>query len=532
MGMTNRKFLRLMVCEDADPVYTPESMLYSDEFKAQRVPVIVYPISILVLFLWIALSLRRLDNGLVLAIALVPFGMLAAVTLPAIGGMSILACSLVAALTVGGATLRLLFDPRRGPIALPAPTIAFGIFALYALFSATVLVRLFAGQFQVFSLSRTVQGARIDTAFASVLVPLSPGGSNLSQSFYILLAFTVFVAFGHSLRRRGLTLADTAMRLAASVNLLLAAMDLAGLDAVLATVRTASYTLANEQTMGGFARVIGGFSEPSSFGATSAAFFAWFVMAFRSSRRWSDLTLALLSLLCTVASFSATGLFAAGVVSLWVAGIAALGLLRPTSGKAMSRSLIAAGILLCGLCLLLVLTPLPDLLQDLFRRIFLEKSGSMSGLERKAWAVSGLNAFWQTWGLGAGAGSLRSNGLAPVLLGSVGVPGTLAFVTFLWLTLGRTRPAGRAGAIYRSAQAAALAQLCSAGISGTVPDPGLLLVLCCAVGAAAREAAPPLRPLPAGPGARNLRLPEPAPSCDEMLQPSRISCPESNLRPS
>src|SRR5690606_2854494 len=155
-------------------------------------------ISIFVLFLWLALSLRRIDNGLVLAIALVPFGMMAAVTLPAIAGMSIIACSLVAALTVGVATLRLLFDPRRGPIALPAPTIAFGIFAFYALFSATVLVRLFAGQFQVFSLSRTVQGARIDTAFASVLVPLSPGGSNLSQSFYILLAFAVFVALGQS----------------------------------------------------------------------------------------------------------------------------------------------------------------------------------------------------------------------------------------------------------------------------------------------------------------------------------------------
>lgn len=443
-----------------------------------------YPLSLAVLAIWLILILRRLDDGFVLAIALLPFGMFAAIALPSLGGLSVIASSLVAALTGGFVILASLLG--RGAPVLTASTVLLGIYAAYAAFSAVVLVRLFSGQFEVFTLARSVQGVRINPFFPSVPVPLRPGSSNISQGFYILLSFLVFLTFKDSLRRRGIAWGDRALVIAGTVNIVLALMDMARLDPILAQVRTAAYALANEQTMAGFARVIGGYSEPSAFGAASAAFFAYFTAAFIGRRRGRDLALGAGNGLCTIASLSATGLFAMGVAGLLIILTALPSMLRPQQRLIVIGSIVGICLFVSGICLLLAFTPLPDLATSLFERIFVAKADSSSGLERKAWALSGLAAFRETWGLGAGAGSLRANGLVPVVLGSVGLPGALALAAFLWLAVGRSWRGAEAGT-FQAARAGVVAVLAGASLSGTSPDPGLLMITFCAIACAIRE---------------------------------------------
>ena len=75
---------------------------------------------------------------------------------------------------------------------------------------------------------------------------------------------------------------------------------------------------------------------------------------------------------------------------------------------------IAMAGLIIVICLAVLLTPAETFVARMLDTLLFSKSGSMSGLERAAWAKSGLDAFIETYGLGAGAGSLRSNGFATV----------------------------------------------------------------------------------------------------------------------
>ena len=352
-------------------------------------------------------------------------------------------------------------------------------------------MRIFAGEFRVFSLSRSIEGARIDPAFASITVPLSPGSSNISQTFYVVLACGFFIVFCDFLRRRGPIAGESALRIAAFVNIVLGIIDMAQLDAVLAPFRTAAYTLANEQTMAGFPRVIGGFSEPSSFGTASAVFFAYFTSAYFQSRTMRDALPAVLSGFFVIVSFAATGIFAMGVACL-ILGFRARSVLRGGQSKDFLLLFSAITFVLVAIVALLVATtPLVDIAYNTFDRLVLAKADSMSGLERRAWAEGGLLAFRETWGLGAGVGSLRSNGMLPVFLGSVGIPGTLAYIVFLWYSVGLSAPVSDPvmRRIYLSARLGVVAKLSADFLSSTVPDPGLLLMAVAATALIAREKA-------------------------------------------
>ncbi|RMH38543.1 MAG: hypothetical protein D6688_14900 [Alphaproteobacteria bacterium] len=137
--------------------------------------------------------------------------------------------------------------------------------------------------------------------------------------------------------------------------------------------------------------------------------------------------------------------------------------------------------------LALAVTPLLSVMAETFQDLVLSKPQSLSGLERKAWALSGFRTFVETFGLGAGLGSIRSNGLVPVLLGSVGLPGTLLFAGFAWTALaGSARGlSGLRRRVLLSARLGGLAQLAAMFLSGTTPDPGLFLVTMAAMASVA-----------------------------------------------
>ena len=424
---------------------------------------------------------------MILVAVMMPFGMLAIVGLPKLGGLSLLAVNVASAAAVGAGILLLLGRLMRGDrIRLEPSAIAILIFAAYTIFSATVLVRLFSGEIMVFSLSRSAGGVRVSTAFLWGKVWLSPGSSNISQTFYIVLASGLFIVAVNQLSRRGAAFGDQCMAWAAGVNLGLGVLDMAALDPVLALIRTASYSLMNEATVAGIPRVIGGFSESASFGAFSAVLFAYFAtLALRTGRR-RDAVLALGNGVFACLALSATGLLAVAVVTCILLVQVQVRVPEQTSrGMLLGFAVVlAAGGL--GLAAALTMTDAPAMVASVINDLIINKSQSSSGLERSAWMMGGLEALQQSMGPGVGAGSLRSNGLLFVLLGSVGIPGTAAFCAFLILAFGGRAIAGQEDTL-AATRLGAVAALVSLMLSATVPDPGVPLIFLAALAVATRR---------------------------------------------
>ena len=450
----------------------------------------VYPAAAAFLLLWLWLSAKNADNGILMAIAVIPFGMFAALVA---GGLSIILANLLAILSIGLLVLRR--TSRTAPteqFLLPPSGLYLLIFALYSVFSALVLVRLFQGNFSVFPMTVTFVGPQVSIFFSSVMVPLQPSNSNIAQSVYIVLSAAFFLAVLAVARRRGAEFVEIGLVWAATLNIVLGLLDFLQADATLGLFRTADYALLNEQRIiGSFERVIGGYSEASGFGAASAAFFSYFAMSYLIVRKGSHGGLAAVNLLCALAAVSSTGVLALGAGTVFV-----LLHFRMFLGFSMSR--VFGHVLILGLSVLAIaisvsfLFPfVADGVSDLLDKLIFSKLDTLSGRERGAWSAAALNAFVQTWGLGAGVGSLRGNGFTSVLLGSVGVVGTLAFVLFILSAIGLPiRGAERDTLrLYCAGRVCALTLLSAMLISATTPDPTLFLMTVTALCVAARERA-------------------------------------------
>jgi hypothetical protein len=135
-----------------------------------------------------------------------------------------------------------------------------------------------------------------------------------------------------------------------------------------------------------------------------------------------------------------------------------------------------------------------------FDDILFDKMESDSGVERMSWNTQALTNFRDTWGFGAGLGSVRASNWLIACLGSIGAVGTALFVAFLTTFL--LSPAGPAGdarnAAIRGAKAGVFAMLSSAVLTHSTPDLGLFIFALAGAAtglsrAAAVESVPPAR---------------------------------------
>ena len=445
----------------------------------------VYPASAVFILLWLWISLKDPDRGVTVVMATLPFGMFAALSA---GGLAILMPYFLASLTFAVFLLRRVSGQIQG-IHVPRSGFYLLLFGAYAVFSALILVRLFAGDFLVFPLSFDLKGTRISPYISSTMKPLAPVNSNISQTVYALLSVFFFISVADVFRRRGPRLLEQGLVWGAGLNILLGILDLAGLDGLLSLIRTADYALGNELRVFGLPRVIGGFSEASAFGAFSAALVGYFGASYLMSRKGRHGLLAGGNLFFACFAFSSTGFAALAVVALLILLHA-----RFFLGRGLSRGfghwlVIGLAVAVIVVSVAVITTPLLDTAGDMAIRLFLQKAGSRSGLERAAWARSGFHAFEQTWGLGAGMGSLRANGLVSVLLGSVGLPGAVLFCAFLWTSVGPVLPIrNQTGTrMFYAARVGTLTYLSAMMVSGTAPDPTLHLVSFAAIAAVARK---------------------------------------------
>lgn len=400
-------------------------------------------------------------RGLPIVFALLPMGMLALVNLPALGGMTVLAID--AAIVV--MCLMLAFRPNSGATLLEifGPGTAGGIFLLflvYAVLSSFFLPRVFAGETEVFGISR-IEGVR-----GIVALPLRPTGGNLSQAFRIGLSTLAFAATAfYVLRRPDPAPILAAIKVATAVHVGMGVLDIAtqsaGASYLLDWARTANYSLTLGQQLAGLNRVIGGFPEASAFGYLSLGLFGfWFARWIGSERGDREAALyclaALLILLRTTSSSAYVGL------ALFVSAFFIYRFLT-LQQSAISRR--------AALILILFLAAAPFALMGTFvlyelnagfssflDRSLLNKLTSSSGVERMSWNAQAVSNAWDTWLMGAGLGSVRASSW---LISTLANTGLIGLALILW----------------------ALARLFLARLDG-LPDDltalGLALKMCCA----------------------------------------------------
>ncbi len=453
---------------------------------------IYYPIFLAPVLLALLVALRKPEWGFMAACALLPFGAGAVFILSALGNMTVLASAVAFGLLAPIVLLQPALERRA--LVLPKPEWPVAIMLLIAgwsVFSAFVMPRLFEGDVQVISYNRVlfVEGVRVSDRFITSLSPLSPQTSNLSQPAYMLLSTVVFfgaVALG---RRSGASVLERGLIVTAGVNMLLGAADVFGLDPFLSQFRTASYAILDNQTVLGVTRVIGGYPEASAFSSFTAVCFAYFMSRFIDEGRLSHGVLAAGNGALAVASLASTGLLAMAVAC----GVLGVRWLRDFFGQG-SPGRGAAIAILGGLVLsaMFFFTPWAQVLIDIVDRLILSKPDSVSGLERSFWAQRGFEIGLETFGLGAGLGSTRSNGWISVWMGNLGVVGLALFATW-FVSLLRARPgslpAGVARYRFRAAFAAIATATAAGFASSTTADPSPFFMIVAAIAVTSR---PPL----------------------------------------
>lgn len=377
-------------------------------------------------------------SGLVVFFAMIPFGMMAAVNLPAVGGTSLMAYDLVL-LTIGGMLLfRTGIGRDVGQLIKPGrPGWALFLFFCYAFFATMFFPRLFAGETEVFSIGRVAGQIGI------VSRPLAPGGGNLSQLVRMMLGLIAFAVPAVVILRLGdHKLVFRTMLTVSVVHAGLGILDIltqaTNTSFVMAPIRTANYALTLGQNLGGLDRMIGGFPEASSYGYVALGLFGFWLgywFHHKGSSRLPMIMVVLFAFLVLRGTSSSAYVGAALLVTLFMAlrlrevGASGTGVLDLRVAGALT------GIVALLPLVMISLYMLYDFSQgfaDFIDRSLLNKLNSDSGVERMSWNIQALRNFSDTWMLGAGLGSVRASNWVAAVLGTTGLIGFVCLVIFLW----------------------------------------------------------------------------------------------------
>lgn len=349
--------------------------------------------------------------------------------------------------------------------------------ALYAVLSAVLLPRIFAGATYVFEIARTQIGPGI------VAVPLAPASGNITQPIYFLgdvVCFLSFIVFASE--PAGVTAITRAVFVCAALNLLFAGLDLAtwatGNADLLSVIRNANYRMLDDATILGLKRIVGSFPEASTFAYFTLGWFAFCARLWLSGlyKRVAG-PLALLSLAALLFSTSSTGYGGlAGFGAVLYATLCGQALIRPVPRQTLGFLLVAPAVAVLLLVGLRLDPAASDAVQSMLDKTVVGKFATASGIERAKWNRQALTNFADTDGLGGGVGSVRASSFPVAVLGNIGALGAATYGGFLVAVLFRRRnrwtepyPSGCQSA----ARWACFTQLMAASLSGSFIDLGL-----------------------------------------------------------
>ena len=437
----------------------------------------IAPVAVLVGAVLLALGALFRAPFSVAFFAALAFGSTSIVTL---AGSSILLYVPLAGLLVAAAAFRRTFWRDLGRVFRLnwTPIVVFALL-VYGVASAFVLPRLFAGATTVFVPAR---GAIVETA-------LRPVSGNINQAAYFTMGIAAFFAIAGQLARDGrFDVLRIGFFAYACAHTLLGLIDLAGKASgagdLLAPLRTAGFTMLIEIQVEGFWRIVGAYSEASTFAGGSVLALAFTFSYWRETNWRPALVVASVVLVLLLLCTSSTG-----YVSLALLGamLSASWLWRLLAGRLSSRDL--ATILAGTVALVLVLAVFvfsQDLLkpvQKLIEETLINKSTSASADERFYWNYKSWLAFFDTYGLGVGLGSSRASSSVVAVLSQLGALGALLI---LLLLADAARPIPRPGpdpaaqeiaAITNSLRIVVFASVIPAAIAGGGADPGIVFFI-------------------------------------------------------
>jgi len=347
------------------------------------------------------------------------------------------------------------------------------ITAGYAAIGAYMMPRLFLGQTMAFAVRAQAE---------NYAAPLAPATSNLTQSIYFIgncVCFVLISGFGSS--EAGRKCLGRAALMCVILNLAFAALDVAtyttNTTELMSFIRNSTYSILSDNDVGGVRRIIGSFVETSSFSYFTLGCFAF------ATTLWLNgiatrltVSLSILSLLALLISTSTTAYVALPVYLC--AQLAVIGF------KFMSRPIrpVMLAFLVCLpflLALIVILICLDDAsyayVGDVLNNFLLNKMSTASGIERSSWNRQAIQNFFDTFGLGAGNGSVRASSFPVAVIGSLGIPGAITYGLFLFLIwFGKKAPAPpETLAMQAAARSACFAWLIAASASGGFIDLGL-----------------------------------------------------------
>jgi hypothetical protein len=401
-------------------------------------------------------------------------GAAAALILASLGGASIQPAHLL----LGFLTVKLLGYRDIRVAALRAVAVGSPGFWLlvtvgYATITAYLLPRFFYGQTLAFA--ARAQGE-------NYAAPLVPTTSNLAQSVYFIgdcICFLVLSGFGSS--SAGRKCVERAALMCVILNLGFAALDLVtyatNTAELLSFIRNSTYSIMSDTEMAGFKRVVGSFVEASSFAYWTLGYFAF------ATSLWLNGIAVRLTLVLSVLSFFALLFSTSTTAYVGLIGylfvefvIIAVSFLFQRIQPQMLIFLICAPIVLALVVILICLNDTSyAYVANLLDELVLNKMSTSSGVERSSWNNQAIQNFVDTFGFGAGNGSVRASSFPIAVVASLGFPGTTTYALFLftiWFRRKKLAP-HPFSSMQTAARSACLAWLIAATASAGLVDLGL-----------------------------------------------------------
>jgi hypothetical protein len=449
------------------------------------------------LILWLGPSF-----GILVLAATCILGAAAAVQLPALGGASVQPGLVVLAFFTF-AVFRFQRLRSAGLASLAFPRTGFWLVAAvgYGVITAIFLPRIFGGMTNVFSLARNDEGVGI------VTLSLAPRASNATQSLYLVADLVCFAAVAGIAKIGRARSIARAILFAAGLNLAFAFLDLAtyvtGTQDYLSVIRNANYRMLESGEIQGFKRIVGSFTEAGAYSYTTIGFYAFSISLWLDDYRSHLLgIIAGLSLLTLLLSTSSMAYLTLAIFSLI---LYASCVRRLFGGQASDRHFayfLFAPIVLAGFVAGAVLVPaLWNKITALFEFTITSKLSTQSGIERMQWNEHALASFFDTYGFGAGVGSIRASSFLVAVLANCGILGLLLFSAFFASIIFPSRPALSTDpndSIVRAGAMACVALLLAATVSAGSVDLGLYFSIFAALSANRPTTRPPrpARPWP------------------------------------
>lgn len=353
----------------------------------------------------------------------------------------------------------------------------FGLLSLsvaYAVMSAIFFPRFFEGQVKV------VEMRLLRTADP---VPLEPNLANFNQTlYYVLSALAVVTVYFICRKRASRDAFLKAFAWGGVVAIATGLVDLVtskvGLGGLLTPFRNASYALMLDNDALDMHRIVGLMSEASAYAGLCLPFLCLLGLAPQAAGPWGRWSIWL-ALALTAMTYLSTS--SSGYVSLAAFG----GVLGVSLALGMAQGRRAAwfggyGILVALTACVGAALVAPKLIDTVYRvidQMVLHKTQSDSYAQRSAWNSAAIGAFYDTHGLGAGAGSARASSWPIALLANIGLPGTVLLTAFILHVLMMRADTPRERLLGRAAKLALAPNVLMLSLSGTSIAFGLGIAL-------------------------------------------------------